>query len=114
MSSNLAVNNSWFIGFVYLVLGCIWGCIWDLFRRRFSILCGRFYPWVLEEVGLDGLILVKAKQSKAKVTNKVEVVIPDEGMDQRALVSKVINAKEEIGPTRDDAIVSEVIKLFSS
>jgi hypothetical protein len=61
--------------------------------------CGRFCPWVLDEVGLDELNFIKAKQSQTKVTNDIEVVIPDQGMDQRALVSKVINAKEEIGPT---------------
>ena len=50
-------------------------------------------------MGLNELNFVKAKQSHAKVTNDIEVVIPNQGMDQRALVSKVINANEEIGPT---------------
>jgi hypothetical protein len=63
----------------------------------------------LGEVGLDGVNVVKAKQNKGKVDNNVEVVISYQGMDQRALLSKVINPKEVIGPT----LVSEVIKLFS-
>jgi hypothetical protein len=50
-------------------------------------------------VELDGVNVVKAKQSQANVDNNVEVVISDQGIDQGALVSKVINAKEEIGLT---------------
>jgi hypothetical protein len=60
-------------------------------------------------VGLDVVNVVKAKQSKGKVDNHVDVVISNQGMNQRALLSKVINPKEVIGPT----LVSKVIKFFS-
>jgi hypothetical protein len=37
--------------------------------------CGVFYSWVLREVRLDGVNIVKAKESKGKGDNKVEEVI---------------------------------------
>jgi hypothetical protein len=60
-------------------------------------------------VGLDGVNIVKVKQSKGNVDNNVEVVISDQGMDQRTLLSKVINPMEVISPT----LISKVIKFFT-
>ena len=57
MSSKTEEINIWVPAFVFLVLGsivsCIWGCSWDLCRRRFWIFWARFFPWIPREVGLD-------------------------------------------------------------
>ena len=74
MSSNPALNDGWLVGFFfYLVLSCFRCIFWDLYKQGFWIFCGRFCPWVLGEVGLDGVNVVKAKQNQANVDNNVEV-----------------------------------------
>ena len=71
--------------------------------------CGAFYSWVLREVGVDGVNIVKAKESKGKEDNNVEEVIFCQEMEEIALLSKVMNPSEASGPTQ----VSEVFKRSS-
>jgi hypothetical protein len=53
MSSNPIINNGWFPGFIYFVINRFLCMGWELGRRRFWRFWGRFFPWVLEAVGLD-------------------------------------------------------------
>jgi hypothetical protein len=62
--------------------------------------CGAFCSWVLREVELDGVNVVKAKESKGNEDNKVEVVIFDKEMEEIAILPKVINPTKASGPTR--------------
>jgi hypothetical protein len=71
--------------------------------------CDAFYSWVLHEVGLDGVNVVKAKESKRKEDNKVEKIIFGQEMQKIALLRKVMNSSEASVPTR----VSEVFKISS-
>jgi hypothetical protein len=71
--------------------------------------CGAFCSWVLREVGLDGVNIVKAKLNKKNGDIKVEVVIFGQEMQERTSLSKVMNPTEASGPTR----VSEVFKRSS-
>jgi hypothetical protein len=106
---NRALNGGFFLGFIYFVINCFWCIGWDIYKPRFWLFCGAFCSWVLREVELDGVNVVKAKESKEKEDNKVEVVIFSEEMEVIALLPKVINATEASGPTR----VLEVFKLSS-
>jgi hypothetical protein len=71
--------------------------------------CGAFCSWVLREVELDGVNVVKALESKGKGDNKVEKVIFGQEMQEIALLSKVMNSSEASVPTR----VSEVFERSS-
>jgi hypothetical protein len=70
---------------------------------------GAFCSWVLREVELDGVNVIKAMESKGKGDNKVEKVIFGQEMQEIALLSKVMNSSEASVPTR----VSEVFERSS-
>jgi hypothetical protein len=53
MFSNFVIYNGYFLGFILFLITCFWGIYWELCRRRFWRFWGRFFPWLLEEVGLN-------------------------------------------------------------
>jgi len=100
MSSNPALKVGWLLGFIYFVINCFWCIVSEIYKRKFWMFWDACCSWVLREVELDGVNVVKAKESKGNEDNKVEVVISDQEMEEIAILPKVINPTEANNPTR--------------